>query len=141
MSDTATEILETLSFLDDWEERYRYIIDLGKNLPQMAEADKHDLTKVQGCQSQVWIKPPENADRTTPLMFEADSDALIVKGLVAVLLALYNGKTAAEINGTDPMADLSALGLQQHLSGNRANGLVAMNQRIRAYAQQILAEN
>lgn len=141
MSDTATEILENLSFLDDWEERYRYIIDLGKNLPAMADADKHDLTKVQGCQSQVWIKAPENAESTTPLIFQADSDALIVKGLVAVLLALYNGKTAAEIRQTDPMADLGALGLQQHLSGNRANGLVAMNQRIQAYAQQISSRN
>ncbi len=138
MTDKAADILETLAFLDDWEERYSYIIDLGKSLPPLAESDKTQHTKVQGCQSQVWIKPIPPKGSETILRFQADSDALIVKGLAAVLLALYENKTAPQILETDPLTTLKELGLKQHLSSNRANGLNAMNTRIQAYAAHLI---
>ena len=131
---TFSEIADNLSFLDDWEDRYRYLIELGQMLPPLPEAQRTDATKVNGCISQVWLVA-ESSDNTPPIVhFVGDSDAMIVKGLVAVLLALYSGRPAPEIAETDAVAELDKLGLREHLSSQRANGLQAMVKRMRAEA-------
>ncbi len=114
-----------------WEDRYRHIIDLGKSLPPMREDDKTEDLKVRGCQSQVWLKAELRPDRT--LHFIADSDALIVKGLIAMLLRIYSDRTPQEILASDPDF-IRELGLAQHLSPSRANGLNAMIKQIKYYA-------
>ncbi|MCH8531910.1 MAG: cysteine desulfurase sulfur acceptor subunit CsdE [Saccharospirillum sp.] len=129
---TADDIVETLSFFDSWEDRYRYIIDLGKELPEMAEALKTDDRLVRGCQSQVWLEHERDGDGH--LHLQADSDAHIVKGLLAVVLAAYNGKTAKEILDFDVEDYFSRLDLVRHLSPTRGNGLRAMVSRIRETA-------
>jgi len=129
---TTEDILDTLSFFDAWEDRYKYIIDLGKELPPMDDDKKDELHQVKGCQSQVWIDA-EAADNR--LWFEADSDAFIVKGLLGVVLAAYNGKTAEEIRGFDIESYFDQLGLLRHLSPTRGNGLRAMVERIRSMSQ------
>jgi cysteine desulfuration protein SufE len=126
------EISDTFEFLDDWEERYKYIIDLGKQLPPLDEAEMCDAYKVRGCQSQVWLVPMVGDDGIIHL--RGDSDAFIVKGLVAVMLSLFSGKTGAEILAIDAKEILSGLGLASHLSPMRANGLFSMVERIRAIA-------
>lgn len=130
---TAADIIDTLGFFDTWEERYKYIIDLGKELPPMDAACKDDAHLVRGCQSQVWI---ESAFRDGCLWFETDSDAFIVKGLLGVVLAAYNGKTAAEIMAFDIESYFAQLDLLKHLSPTRGNGLRAMVARIRVIAEQ-----
>ena len=130
---TIVEILDTFEFLDDWEERYKYIIDLGKKLPALAPEEMSDTYKVRGCQSQVWLVPEIDADGKIHL--RGDSDAFIVKGLVALMLLIYSGKTAAEILETDGRAILDQLGLASHLSPLRANGLFSMVERIQAIAE------
>ncbi|MDU8946099.1 SufE family protein [Ovoidimarina sediminis] len=130
-TDAFEEIAETFEFLDDWEDRYRYVIDLGKAMPPLEDALKVPATKVDGCASQVWLVP-EIDDAT--FRFRGDSDALIVRGLIAVLSALYNGRPVAEVPGVDAGAELGRLGLQDHLSAQRSNGLRAMIQRIRETA-------
>ncbi|MGD1879692.1 MAG: SufE family protein [Kiloniellaceae bacterium] len=140
------ELIDNFSFLDDWEDRFRYLIDLGRKLPPMDEALKNEETKVRGCTSQVWIvgttQPgagsPESGAAT--LHFVADSDAHIVKGLIAVLLEIYNGRTAEEILAVDIKQAITELGFEQHLSPNRANGLYSMVERIRALAAQEAGE-
>lgn len=130
------EIVETFEFLDDWEDRYRHVIDMGKAMPPMEDSQKSALTKVDGCVSQVWIVPTvegEGADRR--LSFEGDSDAMIVKGLIAVLRALLNGETTATIVETNVSQELGRLGLDQHLSAQRSNGLKAMVARLKGLAQ------
>ncbi len=128
---TADEIIDTVGFFDSWEDRYKYIIDLGKELPVMDAAKKDDAHLVRGCQSQVWIDSRIAEGR---LWFDADSDAFIVKGLLGVVLAAYNGKTAAEVEQF-PIEDYFArLGLLKHLSSTRGNGLRAMVKRIQAIA-------
>lgn len=125
------EIADNLTLLDDWEDRYRYLIELGQALPGLLEGEKTPEAKVSGCVSQVWLHV-DGPDAGGKLHFRGDSDAMIVRGLVAVLLALYSGKTAAEVAATDAVAILDGLNLREHLTAQRSNGLVAMVQRIRA---------
>lgn len=127
------ELIENFELLGDWESRFAYLIDLGKALPPMDEADKCEDNRVHGCQAQVWMKfDPEAEGKIT---ISADSDAFIVKGLIAVLLLIYSGKSAREILNTDGSAVLSKLQLAEHLSPTRKNGLFHMVQRIRELAE------
>lgn len=127
------EIAETFDFLDDWEDRYRHVIELGKSMPAMDPALHVPATKVEGCASQVWILPKVENGRFD---FQGDSDALIVRGLVAVLHALYSGVPVAEVLAIDAPAELARLGLNDHLSAQRSNGLRAMVERIRRIASE-----
>jgi cysteine desulfuration protein SufE len=128
---TADEIVDNLSFFDTWEDRYRYIIDLGRELPPLDEALRTEDRLVRGCQSQVWIDVTEAAGR---LQMAVDSDAFIVKGLLAVVLAAYNNKAPEEVLAFDIDAYFESIGLMQHLSPTRGNGLRAMVARIREIA-------
>ena len=128
------EIAETFEFLDDWEDRYGYVIDLGKRMTPLPDGLKGPETKVDGCASQVWIAPRLESGPPARLHFDGDSDALIVKGLIAILRALYSGRTADEILATDAEAELARLGLHDHLSSQRSNGLKAMVKRLRDLA-------
>lgn len=130
------ELVENFELLGNWEERYRYIIDLGKKLPEMPEEHKNEATKVEGCMSNVWLYSDRSLGNPSVLEFEADSDAFIVKGLAAMLLMIYSYKTPEEILSIDAEAMFSQLGLGAHLSPTRANGLNAMVQRIRGIAHQ-----
>lgn len=130
---TAEEILDTLSFFDGWEERYKYIIDLGKELPAMDAALKTDDQLIRGCQSQVWIQEYTEQGK---LLFLADSDAFIVKGLLAVVLAAYSNKTPQQITDFNIDNYFEQLGLIKHLSPTRGSGMKAMVARIQAVAQQ-----
>lgn len=125
------EIAETFDFLDDWEERYRHVIELGKAMPPMDPALHVPATKVEGCASQVWIMPRIQDGRFD---FQGDSDALIVRGLIAVLHALYSGLPVGQVGQVDAQAALARLGLDEHLSAQRSNGLRAMVGRIRQLA-------
>ncbi|HBH00029.1 MAG: SufE family protein [Rhodobacteraceae bacterium] len=125
------EIAGTFAFLDDWEDRYRYVIELGKKMPPLDDALKVPATKVEGCASQVWIVPRAEQGRFD---FAGDSDALIVRGLIAILHALYAGRPTAEVAGLDAGAALARLGLDEHLSAQRSNGLRAMVARIQERA-------
>lgn len=124
----ADDIIDSLSFFDNWEERYKYIIDLGKELPLMPESFRTDEFLVRGCQSQVWLV---DEWRDGKLFFLADSDAFIVKGLLGVVLAAFNGKTPGDILGFDIDTYFARLDLLQHLSSTRGNGLKAMVKRIK----------
>ena len=137
MTTSLDEIIETFEFLDDWEDRYKYVIDLGKELPGLPEAEKNEANKVRGCVSQVWLvtEITRNADGEPVITYQGDSDALIVQGLVAIVLALFSGKTAQEILDTDVDALFGQLGLQEHLTPQRSNGLKSMVARIRADAE------
>lgn len=128
---SSADIIENLGFFDSWEDRYRYIIDLGRELPEMPAELRSDERVVRGCQSQVWIDVTESAGR---LQLVVDSDAFIVKGLLAVVLAAYNNRTPQDILDFDIDAYFEALGLMQHLSPTRGNGLRAMVARIRQEA-------
>ena len=128
---TSDDIVDTLSFFDSWEDRYKYIIDLGRELPELAADQRTEDNLVRGCQSQVWLVSRREGDR---LYFDADSDAFIVKGLLAVVLAAYNGKRAEDIRDFDIEGYFSSLNLLKHLSVTRGNGLRAMVQRIQASA-------
>lgn len=130
------EIVDNFELFDDWEDRYRYVIDLGRELPVLDDARRSDATKVEGCASQVWLVPDlrrENGDDR--LFFEGDSDAMIVRGLIAVLIALISGRTIAEIREMDIRSELARLHLEQALSAQRSNGLRAMMTRIEDIAQ------
>ena len=130
------DIAENLSFLDDWEDRYRYLIELGQALPKLDEDERTASNKVNGCISQVWlVAEPKPIDGAPGLHFRGESDAMIVQGLVAVLLALYSDRPATEIAATDAIALFDELGLREHLTTQRSNGLVAMVNRIRGQAQ------
>lgn len=134
------DIAENLSFLDDWEDRLTYLIELGQALPPMDDADKTDENKVRGCVSNVWLVSSLDLAGTTPIMtFRGQSDAIITKGLVAVLIALYSGRPATEIAETDAIEWFRRLGLSDHLGMQRSNGLVAMVARIRNEAKAALA--
>jgi len=130
------DLAETFDFLDDWEDRYRHVIELGKAFAPMDDALKVPATKVQGCASQVWIQPVIRDGRFD---FQGDSDAMIVKGLIAVLHALYAGLPVAEVTKVDAPAELARLGLTDHLSSQRSNGLRAMVDRIRQVASDAAA--
>lgn len=130
---TVDDIIDSLGFFDNWEERYKYIIDLGKELPEMDVRLRTDEYLVRGCQSQVWLV---DEWRVGKLFFQADSDAFIVKGLLGVVLAAFNGKTPGEILAFDVEAYFAQLDLLQHLSSTRGNGLKAMVKRIQDRASQ-----
>ena len=135
MPESFEEIAETFEFIDEWEERYRYVIELGKSFPAMDPSLQIPATKVDGCASQVWIAPEiSGAGPAARLSFSGASDAMIVQGLIAILHALFNGKTAKEILAIDAQEKLAVLGLDQHLSSQRSNGLRAMIARIREIA-------
>jgi len=125
------EIAETFAFLDDWEDRYRHVIELGRAMPPLEDALRVPATKVAGCASQVWLHPEIAGGRYG---FRGDSDAMIVRGLIAVLAALYNGVPVAEVARIDAQAELARLGLTDHLSAQRSNGLRSMVARIRETA-------
>jgi cysteine desulfuration protein SufE len=125
------DLVDTFSFLDDWEDRYRHIIELGRAMPPLDEAFKVPALKVQGCASQVWLRPTPNGDTYD---FQGESDAQIVRGLIAVLHSLYSGVPVAGVAAIDAPAELARLGLTEHLSSQRSNGLRAMVQRIRETA-------
>jgi cysteine desulfuration protein SufE len=132
------DIADNLSFLDDWEDRYRYLIELGQALPRLGEDERVAANKVNGCVSQVWlVAEPENIDGQPGLRFRGESDAMIVQGLVAVLLALYSDRPAHEIAETDAIALFDEIGLREHLTTQRSNGLVAMVNRIRGEARAL----
>jgi len=131
---TPEEILDTLGFFDDWEERYKYIIDLGKQLPAIDDAKKTEVYLLRGCQSQVWIDSKAVAGK---LFFEVDSDAHIVRGLLAIVLSAYNNKTPAEILAFDIDGFFAQVDLVKHLSPTRGNGLTAMVKKIQKTAQDI----
>ena len=138
---TIAEIEDNFALLDQWDDRYRYVIELGKTLPPLPEADHVEANKVQGCASQVWLithKKPDGAAGPV-LSFEGDSDAHIVRGLVAILFALYSGKPAKTILDTDAGAVFDRLGLRENLTPQRSNGLRSMIERIRAEARAALA--
>ncbi|WP_172116633.1 SufE family protein [Halomonas hibernica] len=126
------ELIEEFEMFDNWMDRYQYIIDMGKQLPDFPEACKTAEYKIQGCQSNVWMRHEQQGDT---LVFSATSDAVIVSGLIAVLLRIYSERTAAEIRTTEPHF-LADLGLDKHLSPTRSNGLHAMLERIYQVAQQ-----
>ncbi len=125
------EIVETFAFLDDWEERYRHVIDMGKAMPALEDGLKVPMFKVEGCASQVWLVPQIEGGQ---FAFRGDSDAMIVRGLIAVLSALYVGLPLAEVAKVDARAEFERLGLNEHLSSQRSNGVNAMVTRIRATA-------
>lgn len=129
---TTEDILDTLGFFDNWEERYKYIIDLGKQLPPMDEALKTSERLIVGCQSQVWIEPHQVDGK---LYFEVASDAFIVSGLLAVVMAAYNNKTPSEVLEFDMEGFFGQLDLLKHLSPTRGNGLRSMVQRIQSVAK------
>ena len=122
------DIAETFDFLDDWEDRYRHVIELGKAMPPMDPAVQVPATKVDGCASQVWIMPMIEGGRFD---FQGDSDAVIVRGLIAILHALYAGVPVRDVRAIDAQAELGRLDLDEHLSAQRSNGLRAMVERIR----------
>ncbi|QFU08284.1 Cysteine desulfuration protein SufE [Rhodobacteraceae bacterium THAF1] len=125
------EIAETFEFLDDWEDRYRHVIEMGRAMEPLDDGLKVPATKVDGCASQVWLVPTVEQGR---FAFQGDSDAMIVKGLIAILHALYAGEEVKDVPKIDASAELGRLGLNDHLSAQRSNGLRAMIERIRATA-------
>ena len=135
------EIVENFELLDQWDDRYRYVIELGRTLPPLAESAHSEANKVRGCASQVWLITHVKPDGAggPQLTFEGDSDAHIVRGLIAILFALYSGKRAQEILDTDAPALFDRLGLRENLTPQRSNGLRAMVERIRAEAKAALA--
>jgi cysteine desulfuration protein SufE len=132
MSEAFEEIVEDFEFLDDWEDRYRHVIDMGKAMEPLEEALKVDMNKVHGCASQVWLYPQIEGD---VFGFKGDSDAMIVRGLIAVLAALYNGVPVAEAAKINAFDELSRLGLQENLSSQRSNGLKSMVERLKLLAE------
>jgi len=135
MGMTVEELIDNFELFDDWEDRYRYVIDLGKKLPPMPEDEMVEENKVRGCMSQVWLVSELDRNASPPVIrFRADSDAFIVKGLIAILMELYQGKTPDRILDLDALDVMAKIGLDQHLSPNRRNGLVSMVQRIKAIA-------
>lgn len=135
---TLEDIKSDFELLDDWEDRYRYVIELGRALPEMPPGLKTDANKVRGCASQVWlashVEPAANGGRPV-FRFEGDSDAHIVRGLVAILFAILDGKTADEILATDAAAAFASLGLKEHLTPQRSNGFASMVERIKTDAR------
>lgn len=141
MASSAFEnIVEDFEFLDDWEDRYRMVIDMGKEMEPFEDALRVPATKVEGCSSQVWIVPRLEGEGSGAVFhFRGDSDAMIVRGLVAVLSAMYDGLTVAEVLKVDAGGELARLQLNDHLSAQRSNGLRAMVERIRKIAGEAAA--
>jgi len=139
MTTKIDTIRDDFAFLDDWEERYRYVIELGGDLEPYPEEARDDIHKVPGCVSQVWLHTTRGEGNNPKLSFHGDSDAHIVRGLVAIMLALYSGRTASDIIKIDAEETLRELGLDEHLTPQRANGLRSMVRRIRSEAERALA--
>lgn len=127
-----SDLIDNFEFLDGWEDKYRYIIDLGEKLPPLSAELHTDEWKVRGCQSQVWLVP-NKADGK--ISFTGDSDAMIVKGLIAIVLMIYNHKSPTEIKSIAVDAIFAKLGLEEHLSPSRRNGLISMTEKIKHYAE------
>jgi cysteine desulfuration protein SufE len=135
------EIIENFELMEEWDDRYRYLIELGRTLPPLPDAARNDTNKVQGCASQVWLATSIKPNGATgPLLtFEGDSDAHIVRGLIAVLFALFSGKGAKDILSTDAVKLFEKLGLREHLTPQRSNGFRSMVERIRRDASAALS--
>ena len=138
MASTIQTIRDDFALLDEWEDRYRYIIELGQDLPPYPETARDDMHKVRGCVSQVWLNTHRGQGNDPRMMFDGDSDAHIVRGLVAIMLALFSGRRASEILKTDAEDTMRALGLDEHLTPQRANGLRSMVKRIKEEAASTL---
>jgi cysteine desulfuration protein SufE len=140
-STTIAEIIDNFSLLDEWDDRYRYVIELGRELLPLSERDRCDANKVQGCASQVWLatRVRPNGPTGPVLSFSGDSDAHIVRGLIAILFAMFSGKPASEILASDAITTFERLGLREHLTPQRSNGFRAMVERIRSDAHAALA--
>ncbi len=126
--DNIQDMIDDFQFLDDWEDRYMHVIDMGKSLPELTYEERNETNKVRGCASQVWLITEKTGDRFT---FRGDSDAHIVKGLVAIVIEIFSNRIASEILSLDAKTILEQLGLSEHLSTQRANGLASMIERIR----------
>ena len=137
---TIDDIRENFALLEEWDDRYRYVIELGRTLEPMPEADHSAANKVQGCASQVWLTTAiDRSNSKEPVLnFKGDSDAHIVRGLIAILLTLQSGKSAREIVASDPISVFDELGFREHLTPQRSNGLRAMVERIRHDARETL---
>ena len=135
------DIIGNFSVLDDWDDRYRYLIELGRELPPLSAAAHSDTNKVQGCASQVWLDTTvrPNGAGAPMLTFEGDSDAHIVRGLIAILFSVYSGKNARDILATDAIKLFEEMGLREHLTPQRSNGFRSMVERIRSDARAALA--
>jgi cysteine desulfuration protein SufE len=138
---TLDEIIDNFSLLDEWDDRYRYVIELGRGLAPLSEPDRTEANKVQGCASQVWLATTVRPDgqREPVLTFTGDSDAHIVRGLIAILFAMFSGRKARDILAADAIALFERLGLREHLTPQRSNGFRSMVERIRADARAALA--
>ncbi|MCI3134649.1 SufE family protein [Phenylobacterium aquaticum] len=137
IEDDLTDLADEFDLLGDWEERYRYVIDLGRELAPLTDAERSEANKVRGCASQVWLVTEPQADGT--VRFRGDSDAHIVRGLIAILLRLMSGRRPSEILAFDTTAAFNRLGLSGHLSAQRSNGLASMVARIRRDAEALAA--
>lgn len=137
---TIETIRDDFSFLDEWEDRYRYVIELGEALPPFPESERSAGNKVPGCVSQVWLTADVGDGADPTVTFQGDSDAHIVRGLVAIMLALFSGRKASEILAIDAEETLRALGLDEHLTPQRANGLRSMVKRIKRNAETALTQ-
>ncbi|MEZ2333243.1 SufE family protein [Mesorhizobium sp. RCC_202] len=140
MTASIETIRDDFSLLDEWEDRYRYVIELGESLPPFPDEERTAANKVPGCVSQVWLTTEQAAGADPVINFKGDSDAHIVRGLVAIMLALFSGRPASEIQKTDAEATLKELGLDEHLSPQRANGLRSMVKRIKRDAEAALKQ-
>lgn len=141
MTSTIDEIIDNFALLDDWDDRYRYVIELGRSLAPLPDEARTERNKVLGCASQVWLTSQVKPDGAAGpiLTFVGDSDALIVRGLIAILLALYSGRPAREILDVDAVKLFEQLGLREHLTPQRSNGFRSMVERVRADARSSLA--
>ena len=128
------ELYENFEFFDSWEEKYQYVIDLGHQLEHLPEEYKTDIWKVQGCQSQVWLVPEV---KNGLFHFKGDSDAILVKGIIAIILMIYNDKSAEEIKSIDVLKIFARLGLEENLTPSRRNGMMSMVQKIKYYAENV----
>jgi cysteine desulfuration protein SufE len=137
IKDIQDEIVDEFSMFDDWMERYEYIIELGKNLPLIKDEFKIDSNVIKGCQSKVWLQGEKNEEK---IVFTADSDAILTKGIIAILIRTFSNQTASAILEAD-MNFIDAIGLKEHLSPTRANGLVSMIKNIKMYALAFNAQN
>ncbi len=139
-SPALQRLIDGLNSLTDWEDRYRALIDLGRKVPSLEEAERCEANRVRGCVSQVWLVTEQSESEPVRFEIRADSDSAIVKGLLALLVAMYGGRTAAEIVGTDSRAAFAEMGLDRHLSPLRSNGLASIDQEIRRRAGRALAD-
>ena len=140
MTITIDEIRDNFALLEEWDDRYRYVIELGRMLAPLSEAEHSAANKVQGCASQVWLVRSVDSSGSEPVLtFRGDSDAHIVRGLIAILLAMQSGKTARAILAADPIAVFDELGFREHLTPQRSNGLRAMVERIKRDARETIA--